>query len=164
MDLFIWTKFFLGRSKLLSKAILQFLEFSPKLVQNRRVMIDEQIDQRMGGKLRRRKQPGAAGEPRAPLAPVGDLLGRCRTLDLGDGVQVDLDDGGIICIGVALEQLRVLEPGFLGGNAATQSARIGIAVGNHPLHHGDVAVDVFDDGLFVQVHGATTSGTLGRSV
>ncbi len=46
------------------------------------------VDQCVGGDLRRREQPGAAGKPCVALAPPGNVLGRSGPLDLGNGVQI----------------------------------------------------------------------------
>ena len=91
------------------------------------------------------------------------IVGAChdRFVDVG---QVDLDNSCVVCIRVALEQLGVLEPGFLGCDTAGQGTGIRVTIGNHPLHHGDVAVDVLLDRLFVQVHGATCGRALSRRV
>src|SRR5690606_19323015 len=73
-------------------------------------------------------------------------------------------DGGVFGVGIGFEQLGIGQPGFHGLDAATQGALVFIAVGDHPFQQGDVAVDVLDDGLFVQAYGATGSGAFGRSI
>ena len=82
-------------------------------------------------------------------------------MDVG---QVDLNHCGVFGIGVALEQLGIFQPGFLGCDTAPQGTGIGVTIGNHPLHHGDVAGNVFLNWLLVQVHGATSSRTFRGSV
>src|SRR3546814_7249106 len=77
---------------------------------------------------------------------------------------VDFDDCGVFGVGVGFEQLRIGQPGFHGLDAASQGAFVFVAVGDHPLQQGDIAVDVFDDGLFVQAHAAAGGGALGRCV
>jgi hypothetical protein len=47
-----------------------------------------EVDQRIGCDLRLGEQPGAAREPGVAIAPFNDLIGRCRTLHLGDGVEI----------------------------------------------------------------------------
>ena len=87
--------------------------------------------------------------------------GHDRLVDVG---QVDLDHGGILGVRIALEQLRVGQPSFHRLDAAVDGAHIGIAAGNHPLQHGDVAGDVLNDRLLVQVHGAAAGTALGGGV
>src|SRR5690606_5145028 len=82
-------------------------------------------------------------------------------LDVG---QVDLDHGRVFGVGVGFDQLRVRQPGLHVLDAARQRAGILVAVGDHPLEQRDVAVQVFDDRLFVQPHRAGGGGALGRSV
>ncbi len=74
--------------------------------------------------------------------------------------QIDFNNGGVLCVGVGLQQLRVLKPGFHGLNASANGAFVFITVGNHPLQHGDVAVDVLDNGFFIEANGTTGSGAL----
>ena len=100
---------------------------------------------------------------------VGQRLHVVRVVRAGDDglddvLQVDLDHRGVFGVGVALQQLRVLQPGLLRGDAPLQRARVGITLGDHPLHQRDVAVDVLLDRLGVQVHGAAGGRALGRSV
>ena len=45
-----------------------------------------------------------------------------------------------------------------------QRARVGVALGDHPLHQRDVAVDVLDDRLLVQVHRAAGGRALGGGI
>ena len=78
--------------------------------------------------------------------------------------QVDLNHSSVLGVRVGLEQLRVGQPGFHGGDAAFDGAHVRVTGSDHPLEHGDVAVDVLDDGFLVQVHRATTGTALGRSV
>src|SRR5690606_32786008 len=78
--------------------------------------------------------------------------------------QIDFDDGSVFGIGVGFQKLRVVQPGLHGLDATAQRAFVFIAVGNHPLQQRDVAVDVFDDGLFVQAHGAAGCRAFGGSV
>ena len=78
--------------------------------------------------------------------------------------QVNLDDSGVLGIGIAFEELRIGQPGLHRLDAAVDGAHVGITRGDHPLQHGDVAVDVFDDRLFVQVHGAATGAALGGRI
>ena len=47
-----------------------------------------EIDQRVGGDLRRREQPGAAGKIGITRLPPGNFVGGGRALDLGNGVQI----------------------------------------------------------------------------
>ena len=85
-----------------------------------------------------------------------------RLVDVG---QVDLDHGGVlgVRIGVAAAAgLAATLPAPRCG--APACARRLIAVGDHPAHQGDVAVDVLDDRLLVQVHGAAGGRALGGSV
>ena len=87
--------------------------------------------------------------------------GHDRLVDVG---QVDLDDGGVLGVRIGLQQLRVGEPRLHRLDAALQRARVGVAVGDHPLHQRDVAVEVLDDRLLVQVHRAAGGRALGRGV
>ena len=84
-----------------------------------------------------------------------------RFMDVG---QVNFDNGCIVSIGIALEQLRIFQPGFHRLNTAVDGAHVGVTLGNHPLQHGDVAGDVLLNGLLVQVHRATASTALGRCI
>ena len=77
-----------------------------------------------------------------------------------DVSQVDLDDSGVFGICIACQQLRVGQPGFHRLDAASDGAHVGVAGSDHPLQHGDVAVDVLDDRLFVQVNRATACAAL----
>ncbi len=78
--------------------------------------------------------------------------------------QVNFNDCGILRVGIGLQQLGVLKPRFHGLDAAANGAFIFITIGNHPFQHGDVAIDVFNNRFFVQVHGTTGSRTLGRRI
>src|SRR5690606_22043735 len=76
---------------------------------------------------------------------------------LVDFSQVDFDDGGVFGVGIGLEQLRVGQPLFHALDTTGQGALVFVAVGDHPLQQRDVAIEVFDDGLFVE-----TNSTRGR--
>src|SRR5690606_18820227 len=41
---------------------------------------------------------------------------------------------------------------------------VAVAFGNHPAQHGDVGLQILDDGLFIQFDGTASRGALGRSV
>src|SRR5690606_8234109 len=86
-----------------------------------------------------------------------DVVGVVRAGNdrLVDVSQVDFDDGGVFGVGIGFEQLGISQPGFHGLDTAGQRAFVFVAVGDHPLQHDDVAVDVLDNGLFVQTHGTT---------
>src|SRR5690606_7709928 len=60
---------------------------------------------------------------------VVGIVGACH-----DGLvhvgQVDFNDGGVFGIGIGLDQLRVLEPGLHGLDAAAQRALVFIAIGD----------------------------------
>src|SRR5690606_35148941 len=75
-----------------------------------------------------------------------DVVGVVRARHDGfvDVGQVDFDYGGVVGVGVRLQQLGIGQPGFHGLDAAAQRALVFVAVGDHPLQHHDVAVDVFD--------------------
>ena len=103
-----------------------------------------------------------AGDIRQRLDVVGVVrAGHDGLVDVG---QVDLDHGGVVGVGVRLQQLGIGQPGFHGFDAAAQRAFVFIAVGDHPLQHHDVAVDVPDDRLFVQAHRAAGGRAFGRGV
>ena len=82
-------------------------------------------------------------------------------LDIGE---VNFNDGCILGVSVTLEQLRILQPSLHGLDTAVDGTHVRITRGNHPFQHRDVACDVLDDGLFVQMHGAATSAAFGRSI
>ena len=81
----------------------------------------------------------------------------------GSGL-VDFNDGGVFGVGVRSQQLGISQPGFHGLDAAAQGALVFVAVGDHPLQHHDVAVDVLDDRFLVQVHRAAGGRTFCGSV
>jgi AraC-like DNA-binding protein len=80
---------------------------------------------------------------------------------LGDFGQIDLDDGGVLGVGVSLEQRAVGDPVFHGVDAALQGAGVGVAFGDHPLHQRDVRGHVLDDRFLVQGDRTGSGGTLG---
>src|SRR5690606_40970143 len=41
---------------------------------------------------------------------------------------------------------------------------VAVAFGNHPAQHGDVGLQILNDGLFIQFDGTASRGALGRSV
>ena len=85
-----------------------------------------------------------------------------RLLDLG---QVDLDHRGIFGVGIGLPAASGLaSQASMAGDAALQRAAVLVAVGDHPLHQGDVGAQVLDDRLLVQPHRAAGGRTLGRGV
>ena len=92
-----------------------------------------------------------------------------RVIRAGDNrlfniVHVDFNHGGVFGIFVRFEQLRIRQPVFHGFDAAFQRARVLIAVGNHVFHQYDIGFHVFDNRLFVELHGAACSGTFGGCV
>ena len=64
----------------------------------------------------------------------------------------------------ACEQLGLGEPGLHGLDAPLQGVPVLVALGDHPLHQGDVGVHVLDDRFLVQAHGAAGGRALGRGV
>ena len=82
-------------------------------------------------------------------------------LDVGE---VDLDGRRVLGVGIRLKELRLGQPGFHGGDAAGQGARILVAVGDHPLHQCDVGAQVLDDRFLVEAHRAAGGGALGGGV
>ena len=87
--------------------------------------------------------------------------GHDRFLDL---VHVDFDDGGVLGIGITLEQLRIGDPGFHGLDTTLQRTLVLVTVGDHPLHEGDVRTQVFGDGFRVQLDGTGSRRTLGSRI
>src|SRR5690606_2467952 len=75
--------------------------------------------------------------------------------------QVDLYDRSVFGVSVGLEQLGIGQPGFHGLDTAGQGALVFVAVGDHPLEHHDVAVDVLDDGFFIEPHRAAGGRAFG---
>jgi len=55
---------------------------------------------------------------------------------------------------IGLEELGVRQPGFHSRHAALDGARVTVALGNHPLEHDDVGLEVLGDGLGVHGDGA----------
>ena len=83
---------------------------------------------------------------------------------LFDLAQIDLDHLGVLGVFVGLQELRVGQPSLHGLDAAADGSGVCIALGDHVFQQHDVAVDVLDHWLFVQVHGTTGGAALGRSV
>ena len=69
---------------------------------------------------------------------------------LFDVVHIDFNHGGVFGIFIRFKQLRVRQPFFHGFDAAFQSTRVLIAVGNHVFHQHDVGFHVLDNHQIAQ--------------
>mmetsp|Transcript_16185 Transcript_16185/g.42730 ORF Transcript_16185/g.42730 Transcript_16185/m.42730 type:complete len:308 (+) Transcript_16185:120-1043(+) len=83
---------------------------------------------------------------------------------LRDRVQVDLEDLVILCPRIGLHEHRVRQPSLHCGDAALDRPHVAVALGDHPLEHGDVRGHVLDDGLLAELDGTTGGRSLGRRV
>ena len=83
---------------------------------------------------------------------------------LVDVGQIDVNYGGVLGISVGLEQRGFLQPVLHGFDAARQCACVLVAVGNHAFEQHDVALQVFDNGGFIECYGAACGRALGRCV
>jgi len=84
-----------------------------------------------------------------------------RLFDFG---QIDLDHGGVFGVGVGAQQLGLLEPLLHALDAPRQRLGVLVAVGDHVLHQHDVAVEVFDHRLGVELDRAAGGRALGAGV
>src|SRR5471032_2446549 len=83
---------------------------------------------------------------------------------LFDVVEVDFDGFGVFSVSIGNHQLRVGNPGFHRLGTTFQGTRVAVAFTDHPAQQGDVGVQVFGDGFFRQLDGATGSRTFSRGV
>ncbi len=83
---------------------------------------------------------------------------------LGDLVEIDLDDLGVLGIGIRLQELGVVEPFLHRLDATTQGALVLVPLADHPLEQGDVALEEFLDRLGAEVDGATVGRALGGGI
>ena len=79
-------------------------------------------------------------------------------------IEVDLDDGGVLGIGIGLHQQRIGQPGLHRLDAAGQGAGIAVTAGDHVFHQRHVAAQVFADCFHRQLDGAAGTGALCRGI
>mmetsp|Transcript_18272 Transcript_18272/g.27527 ORF Transcript_18272/g.27527 Transcript_18272/m.27527 type:complete len:274 (-) Transcript_18272:223-1044(-) len=60
--------------------------------------------------------------------------------------------------------MRIGQPVFHTGNTPLQGTRITISLRNHPLKHDNIRLQVFNDGLLVQLDGTSGSRTFGGGI
>eukprot|EP00754_Rhynchopus_humris_P015091 Rhum_TRINITY_DN14425_c20_g1::Rhum_TRINITY_DN14425_c20_g1_i1::g.90169::m.90169 len=77
-----------------------------------------------------------------------------------DVVHVDLDDVLVLGVLVRLHELRVLDPRLHLLGTAQQRAHVAVALRDHPPEHHDVALQVLNDRLLVQLDRATGGAAL----
>ena len=85
---------------------------------------------------------------------------------LGDLGQIDLDDGGVLCVCICCQQFRSLEPLVDGIDPVLQGLCVLVAVGDHLAHERHVGAQVLGDGLLGELDapggGAPLCGGVGQ--
>mmetsp|Transcript_8371 Transcript_8371/g.19811 ORF Transcript_8371/g.19811 Transcript_8371/m.19811 type:complete len:939 (+) Transcript_8371:138-2954(+) len=102
---------------------------------------------------------GDIGQRGTGIRIVGE--GKDGLRDVG---QVDIDDGGVVGTGIGLQKDGVGEPLVHPGDATLEGAGIAVSLGNHPLEHHHIGLQVLLDGILVELDGTSGSTALGTGI
>ena len=87
--------------------------------------------------------------------------GKDGLLDVG---KVNVNDSGIVGTGIGLKKDGVGEPLLHAGNTTLEGAGITISLGNHPLEHDDIGLQILLNGILIELDGTSSSTALGTGV